>query len=1009
MICLFGVLQFSKLSVALYPRTSQPQIDVWIDHASMGAHEFRTQYGKTIEDALRSLDGVKLVVGNFGGRSSQFQVDFDWNIKSDNAQADVKAAVDPIASGFPRIWGRPFVAFRGQFNSRFFYSISSDSLTIPQLSQFLKERLEPRLRSVQGLADLWTLDLDKKKVVIEINQKKLHQYGISFEQIFSVLAKREVDASLGTVTSPTNGSVSVFLRQHASSLKELRSTIVLASAGQRVTLEQIADVRLDTEVEEQSFKTDGSRSMLVGGYAKADANIRDVATSFRKIVESEAAVYQSGAIKIIDVLSPVEFISDSIEQVLLSVALSIVITTAVTYLFLGSILNTIFICLTIPLSGFGGFILMRLFNIEINLISMGAMALAVGMVVDGATIVFENISRTIDTSSGPLLERISAATQQVKAPVVASLLTTVIVFLPLPFTAPLASAILGDLAIVIVCVLVVSIAATVVLIPPILFHSYRVFPPKNSSTPSRFGPAEYFQVFYRKLEHHYLRILEFLLERRRWRLGLYLTCLILFALSVALLLYGIRREIIGTPETNRVFVRLKIEDQNLSIQKRERIIDQIEVDLRKKYGPMILHTLSEVNQNEPFLLITLNSTSSAKMFKDRVEQEYRNSSLIKYYISSWSPTSLEIPNPPLLRIHIREGRDEDRRTTIKAIQDHINKTEAYGHVASYPRSDLEKTISLKLKPWMIWPNNNDPSPSLSEASLLTSIRGLLDERSIYQMQIENKLVDVTVRVPKDSYRNANDLRNLQFRVNDRLIPLRAIADIADEEAYTDLYTENGDFRAFIDVWPKGIDKNTPKPKMRKQLESQIRELPFIHKAAIDFENRDHIIDENLSSLGLALLISLLLIIGVLLYQFADVRAVGVVLSAIPLGIIGTSLALWICQSTLSMNSLLGMMLLAGTAVNNSIVLVDFFCQSPGSTDIRQRIFEASQLRLRPIMITSMTTVFGMMPIAFAFGDGSSVLQPLGISVSAGLGISTLLTIFVVPCLLRDVRIGEVLS
>ncbi len=1004
-ILVLGVLQFRNLPIALYPQTSKPKVSAWLRTGGASALEFKNEFGKNIEAALQSIEDVAKVTSEYRNGSVQYTVQYTWGVESREAKSRLQSTLSAFESRFPREWGRFGVWFDGGDSGRVIISMQSDKYTPDELAELVESSLLPRLRQIQGMGETFVSRYDEQYVLVTLNPELLTTFGISVGDVTARLRAKEFDVGLGAADFKEGGSYQVLLERRQTTFEELKASVIATRAGRPISLDEVASIELKEELPQRFFKANGQRALILGGEPRPDANISDVCA--RVLAETKAFASSLGNdVQIIELLNPAKFIDEAVENVLFAVILGIAITTAVVFLFLGSLRTTAVICVAIPLSLVGAFILMKILGIEINLISLGAMALSVGMVVDGAIVVLENISRHVDErmpgNYSDLLETVWKSVEEVRAPLFASLLTTMIVFAPLPFTSPLASAVLGDLAIVTVCVLLVSLGVTLLIVPAFYLWA-RSFGSLETKAHGRRGVyvlSAVFGGFVASAQSSYLRVLARLRGRLLYR-GLMLSAVVVALAASGYLLVGeVQREVMAKPDTDKLFIFLNIKKDGVSVQEAEEILSSYEQQVLSEFGGKLTHILSQVSDRNPWLLAFLRDKSQIADVKQAFEARFKSSPLANVYIEDWTPTSLEIPNPPVAKIFISGRTETDRRELLGKVEEKLGAIEELGNRRARPRSRQDDYLRVSMKEDAHWLNPLSSGASL-EGMISALITGYLTETHVSDLEIAGAKVPMRLRLPKEIIKRPGDIEDLFFRIEDSVIPLRAVARVNHVRDWADYYAEDGKIVTYVEAWAKDSYQGE-RSTLAGRIKEQLQKDSTIDMARLSFADTEEEISENIGSLLVALAMATLLIFIVITVQFGSIMQTLLIMMAIPMGFIGVGFSLWVFDSTLSVNSMLGLILLAGTAVNNSIIFLDFFNRIRRETamTIAEALAHTAALRFRPIMITTLTTILGMMPLAFAYGSGGAILQPLGIAVTGGLWISTCLILLCLPTLIE---------
>ncbi|MNL06469.1 Nickel and cobalt resistance protein CnrA [compost metagenome] len=384
-----------------------------------------------------------------------------------------------------------------------------------------------------------------------------------------------------------------------------------------------------------------------------------------------------------------------------------------------------------------------------------------------------------------------------------------------------------------------------------------------------------------------------------------------------------------------------------------------------------------------------------------LENEFPNSPTTNFAIEQWNPSELPLPDPDNLQISVRSPDVEIMANATKEIQDALQEKQYYHRLWTQPETENPEGISLQPR-LELWPEITKSGSRIRPADLADYTRVATSGKTIGYLTMDNRMTNIRLLFPTGYIKSSEALGALPLSVAGKLIPLKALADVSIEKTRPTIFRvdqqEQYRVRGRLKVEEKGKSKEFQK-KAEVELAAWRAKSPLSKSASVTVENPEIEVDHAIEQLTWALAISTGLILITMILQLGHIMNSVLVFMAVPLGLIGVLLSLSIFKSTLSLNSLLGVILLNGIAVANSIILVDFLTRlvERGMTP-HAAALEAARTRLRPILMTSLTTTLGMLPIALGFGEGGRILQPLGIAVSGGLGVSMLLTLYIVPSL-----------
>jgi multidrug efflux pump subunit AcrB len=473
-----------------------------------------------------------------------------------------------------------------------------------------------------------------------------------------------------------------------------------------------------------------------------------------------------------------------------------------------------------------------------------------------------------------------------------------------------------------------------------------------------------------------------------------------------LVLPRLPKEVIGKPDTD--WIELGITTQgNTLLKQMEETSAGIEDKLIDHFGSDIQYTFTQVVQpNMAWVMARLRDKSKMRTLWKQIETQFTNTPFVTYQIQPWNPAELPIPDPPHLKLVVRSGSLKDRAQVARDLYQILESKQVFPRLWTDP--DVRKGESIVLRPYPhLWSNLKNQGSTLVTSDLADIVRVMTTGRKIGDLMVDGILRDVFLRYAPHAQLNAEEIAGLPIGINGKMIPLKALNRVEIEEAIPAIYQE--DQRELFIISGKQNEGEPAYliPDRLKKAQTLVQEWKNHRNQSnskeagptVEFEDARLELHDALRQLAVALGLSVALIFLILMIQFGDVVNALLVMVAVPLGFIGVLVSLFVFKSTLSLNSVLGVILLNGIAVANSIILVDFLTQRvrQGLTP-RQAALDAAKKRLRPILITSLTTILGMLPVALGLGEGGRILQPLGIAVSGGLWVSMGLTLFIVPTL-----------
>ncbi len=1027
-LALWGILSASQLPISLFPKSSQVTVAADIPYGSFSSQQYFESYGRDLEGQLQGLKinsdsltgkiSVKTLKAEYRNHNAHYTIQFEWGADADQAIKEVNNKVQTVMSAADD-GVRQGISVRSWRENQGFYALSfySPMRSLDEIYSILNSLITPISAKITDAEGVGLYNPNKKEISIIVSPEKLAQYEITTLTVHRAVQEAVTSLNGGTLKMGDK-EYQLNLPRSASTVEELQNIRLTSIDKSPIFLKDLAEIKLaQTEASRQKFKTNGVESIILFADPKEGGNIKNMADQITaELSKIEHQWPQDIQYKVL--VNPSDFINNSVLGVLREVLIAALLAVIVLFIFIGSLKNVATAAIEIPLSLIMAFILMRLTGMNLNMISLGGLALSAGMNVDASVVVLENIFRHFElhkqnnilslnknlqsnkTSSYSLsyadkCQIVLTAVNEVKLPIIASTIASLVVFAPLVFTNGLTNSLLGDLAKAVIFSHGLSAIVALILVPTIRLHIL-----KNSTFQEVHSP---FEKYLKKIENGYSSALQkFLMSTNLQRLSF-----LAFVLTLPALIYFVvprlNKEVIGRPDSDWLIVGVYSPLFNTSKQL-EAELDILEQEIMAQEGDKIQYTFMQIQgERNGFVMIRLKDKKDIANMITRSEDRFKNTATKFYFVEQWNPSELEIPDPPQLRLEVSGGSPEKQLQIAQDIQNMIIENDLYDKTRVIPSAEAPKGLTVR-----------DPVGVGSQQSVLSkneishSLRTATDGIYLSRLQQDNQDISVYLRFPKSLNASLETLKSIPIGFEGKVLPLGAIANINIESQAPTIYRENQNNMIVLTSTLNKSHKELA-PIRLKQLRSDLNQLqsewiknpenaktvlPSVIEAVPDKE-----LIEALDQLKWAIAISIALIFLTMVIQLGDLIQAALVLVAIPLGLLGVILSLWLFRSSLSLNSGLGTILLNGIAVANSIILVDFIQKlySSGHSPLLATV-TAATARLRPILMTSLTTVLGMLPIAFGLGEGGKILQPLGIAVCGGLWISMSLTLFFVPAL-----------
>ncbi len=1028
-VVLFGMVSLSRLKVNLLPDISYPTVTIRTELTGAAPVEIENLLTKPIEEAVGVIRNVRLVRSVSRTGQSDVTLEFVWGTDMDIAGVDVREKVDiidlPLEAKRPLLLrfdpsSEPIMrlGLLQKDDSELAVSAGSVAASLKELRHLAEDRIKNDLEAEEGTAAVKVSGGLEDEIQIHVDQQKLSQLDISIQQIAERIRAENVNLSGGRLEE---GSQRYLVRtiNEFQTVEEFANAIVAIVADRPVFLRDVATVTRGHREREAITRVNGQESVELAVYKEGDANTVQVANRIERRLESiqESLPEELELVKIYD---QSKFISAAIQQVTSAAIFGGLLAIMVLYGFLRDSRATTIIAVAIPVSVIGTFLLMYSNDVSLNIMSLGGVALAVGMLVDNAIVVLENIVRKREQGQG-ILEAARNGTAEVSTAVIAATLTTISVFFPMVFISGVAGQLFRDQALTVTFALIFSLIVALTLIPMLAaLGTGSRYQEAGEDTPANrftrgvayvvrlFGfvfaglkwlfwvilwvPGWLLQRFYTFVARGYEPLLRWSLNHRAAVVG---GAAAIFAATM-LLIPRLGTELIPQLSQGEFEVDLRLSPGSPLVETDRAIqavhdatrgIDNVELNYSVAgTGNRLDANPVDAGENTGTLSITLKpgagrAAEAAAMEAMRkeltqlpgVQYEFSRPSLMTFAsplqieVSGFDLVELEAVNQVLVSKMKASDRYVDVKTTIELGNPEIQIV-----------FDQERAASLGL------------SVRDMADRVVANVRGELATRYTWR----DKKIDVLVRSVDTTRASIAEIRSLIINpAADRPVTLEAVAEIKIARGPAEIRRVAQERVAIISANLAYGDLGAAVANANSIIDGT--PMPQGITAMVSGQNEE--MQDSFRSMRFALLLAVFLVYIVMASQFESLIHPFVILFTIPLALVGAVLALFLTGTTVNVVAFIGVIMLAGIVVNNAIVLVDLINQLQAQgMEKTSAIMEAGHARLRPILMTTLTTVLGLLPMAIGFGEGSELRTPMAITVIGGLLVSTLLTLVVIP-------------
>jgi len=993
-VVLLGAISLLRLPIDLMPDISYPTISISCTYENAGPEEIEELVTRPIEEAMSAVPGVEEVTSVSAEGQGTVRVTFSWGTDLDAAANDIRDRLDRVMQRLPEDADRPTLRKFDLASFPILILGASSKLDPVQARQIIEDQVKYRLERVPGVAAVDIRGGLEREIHVNLDPAKINALAIPLDQIIAHVREGNVNIPAGTIEKG-NFEVTIRTPGEYTDLKQLQDTVVAIRQGVPIQLREIATVEDSWQKITNIVRVNGVTGMRLSVNKQSGKNTVEVARG--ALAELERINRDIPQIKIVPIIDTSDYIRRSIKNVGSSALYGGVLAVIVLLLFLRNMRSTIIIATAIPVSIIATFALLYFCGFTLNIMTLGGLALGVGMLVDNAIVVLENIFRIRE--SGELLEHASVnGAEEVTAAVVASTLTTVVVFLPLIFVRGMSGVMFKQLSIVVSFSLLCSLAAALTLVPMLCA---RILPSDlgDSNRRQTIGRRIFDTSgrFFKRLEDSYKKLLHIALGNRVF---VVMAAALILAFSL-LFIPSISAELM--PRTDEGEVRVEGEMQ---VGTRLGLLDEKFQVIEKTVNeavPEIQNIVTNVGGSS--WQGTGGHTGSIRVSLKPQSQRSRSSEQIA------SDLRRKLSNIPgmIVRTRAGEGLFILRMGTTQG--DKI-QVEVRGH--DFQTADI---LAQQVK-GLVEPVEGITDVRLSRESGSPEELVLIDRQKAADMnltvsKIANALQTILSGTKAGYYRQAGDEYTILIKLRDaEKMDLRDILDltVVNSEGQPvvlrnvvqvgprsgPVLIERKDQERIITVSAdiSGRDMGSVLSDIRAKLHTIPIPADFTIGFGGDYEEQQ----KSFRELLLSCVLALVLVYMVMACQYESLRDPFVVMFSVPLAAIGVILVLFFTRTTFNVQSFIGCIMLGGIVVNNAILLVDHtnLLRHRDSMPLREAIEEAGRRRLRPILMTTLTTVIGLIPLALGLGEGGEAQAPMARVVIGGLLSSTLITLVFVP-------------
>lgn len=972
-IMFIGLMAMFSMKSELLPNMEIPVVTISTTWSGAVAEDVETQITKKIEEILPNVEGIDKISSTSTFEKSTIVVEFNFGIDADEKTTEIQRELSKITNDLPDDAGTPVAkkveAGAGNLTMILMFSAENRS----ELSTFIEEYLTPKLESLTGIGQVLVFGNPDKQLQIQFDSDKLAAYNLTPVELYNLISISSKNLPLGTVQTGNKNIIARFMGE-LNYIDEYKN-MVIQSNGNTLKLSDVADIVLTTEDFSDKGFLSGKEAIPVAIEKSSDGSTIELNKAATKAIESLKSVMPPGTeYKVL--MDSSEDIESSISSVSSGAVQGLVLATIVLLLFLKNIRATFLVSAALPVAIIFTFAFLALNGTSLNLISLMGLSIGVGMLTDNSVVVVDNIYRHMTELHSPVMEASENGATEVTLSVIASSLTTMVVFIPILFIPGIAREIFRDLSYSIIYSNIAALLVSLTLIPMLAsrFLSNKI----NITAEGKIFGA---------VKNNYMKLIKWALKNRLKTVAI---SIILFVVSLMVGPRFLKMEFFPKQDKGRYSIAVEL-GKGLDLDKSIAIANQIEDIVKNEPNTKFYFTVAQNDQLSVNVDIGKKDTRDISVFD---------------IINKVRPLAEKIPDT---RVSVSEEfsmRTPSRDVEFSIVGTNLDELKVVGKniidkLKQYPGAvDIKSTLDpgnvearIVLNRDKIKSYGLDP---ISVGQILSySILGG-DRSNTVTVKTGSEEIDVMVRLPKEKRRDINDIKNINIKVGDnKFIKVSDIVDIVYAEGSSEINKTDRIYSVTVSANDGGVGTRAIQDQMVKAFNESNPPASVSYRWGGDSEN----LSDSVSQLGMALGISIFLIYALLAAQFENFLLPFIIIGSIPLALIGIIWGLIVFGQAVNVMVMIGMILLAGVVVNNAIVLIDFIQLTiERGSNRTEAVLESCRTRLRPILMTTMTTVLGMLPLSLGIGEGSEVYRGMAITVMCGLTFSTLLTLVVIPIL-----------
>lgn len=989
-----GIFSLSHLPIDQYPEIEPPYVTVVTSYSGANASEIETNVTKRLEDAFNSVQGVKEITSTSKDNISMVVLEFDYGKNLDGAVNDIRDCIDQVYDYLPDGCKRPSIyKLSTSMMPILMYTVTARE-SYAGLDKLLEEQVANPLKRINGIGTISVIGAPERYVYVDIDPNKLDAHGLTLEQVSTAVSGNNLNLPAGSVKM---GKENYQLRVQSEYVQsdEIKNLVVGNYNGASVFLSDIANVRDTVKDLSLDERANGKPSVRLMITRQSGANSVEVCSQVKKQMATLEKSLPSD-VKVDVVYDSSKFIKNSINDLSSTLMFALIFVVLVVLVFLGRGRATVIIALTIPISMFAAFIYLFATGGTLNIISLSSLSIAIGLVVDDAIVVLENISKHIKRGSSPR-EASIYATNEVWVSVIVTTLVILAVFLPLTMIKGMMGVMFQQLGWIVSITISISMLAAITLTP--MLSAKLLKSEDKDAKPRRYDRT--IGKFLNNLDNWYGRIIHWALKNK---VKVIVTAVVIFIISMSLFRF-IGTDFMPTTDQSRLTAEIEVQS-GTRVEETMKTTRMIEAYITEHCPEITLLSTSTGSNDDAGIsqlfgssgtnIINLNIRLADRDKRKRSDVEIAEDlrtylkklpEVIRYSVTAGSNGMSTGSNTVDVEIY---GYDFDQTNALaQQIKSRCEKVPGARDV-SISRKDDQAELQVVLDKEKLALNG------LNSAAVANYVRDRVYGASAGYFKESGDEYNILVRLQEKYRSSISDIEELTIPTpTGAKVKLKELGEVKEFWSPPNIEHKRRERVVTVSVTPVGVPLGT----LAENIKAEIKNVNIPKNVMINIGGTYEDQQDSFKDLGMLLMICLMLVYVVMASQFESYAKPFIIMFAIPFAFCGVAIALFITGKSMSLIAALGLILLVGIVVKNGIVLVDFInLMRDRGNELNEAIEIAGRSRLRPVLMTSLTAILGMLPMALGIGEGAEIWSPMGVTIIGGMLCSTIVTLVLVPVL-----------